>query len=86
MMKKKKSVKKPKRISVALSLRDYEKLSAVACRDNTTRAIAAKRMIKTQLAAIVLEKQKKSAANQLGLFDSVQIDIFNKTSKVMSDL
>ena len=82
-MNKKKHSKKAKRIVVTLSSRDYEKLSAIACRDKATRPVVAKRLIKSQLAAIVIEKQQKVVANQLGLFDSVQIDILGGTSKVV---
>ena len=64
-MKKKKKKNKPKRIVVTLSARDYEKLTD----------------IKSQLAAIVIEKSQKVAANQLGLFDTLQLDIMGGVSK-----
>ncbi|MCR5065214.1 MAG: hypothetical protein K6A67_05530 [Bacteroidales bacterium] len=82
MNKKKKNSKKAKRIVVTLSSRDYEKLSEIARRDKATRPIIAKRLIRNQLATITIEKQQKAVANQLGLFDSVQIDILGGTSKV----
>lgn len=82
MNKKKKNSKKAKRIVVTLSSRDYEKLSEIARRDNATRPVIAKRLIRNQLATITIEKQQKAVANQLGLFDSVQIDILGGTSKV----
>ena len=78
---KKKKKNKPKRIVVTLSNRDYAKLSEIARRDNATRPVVAKRLIRNQLAAIVIEKQQKAVANQLGLFDSVQLDILGGTSK-----
>lgn len=67
---------------VTLSSRDYEKLTEIARRDNATRPVVAKRMIKKQLASIAVEKQQKAVANQLGLFDTVQLDILGGTSKV----
>lgn len=82
MNKKKKNSKKAKRIVVTLSSRDYEKLSEIARRDKATRPVIAKRLIRNQLATITIEKQQKAVANQLGLFDSVQIDILGGTSKV----
>lgn len=82
MNKKKKNSKKAKRIVVTLSSRDYEKLSEIARRDKATRPVIAKRLIRNQLATITIEKQQKVVANQLGLFDSVQIDILGGTSKV----
>lgn len=81
-MLKKKKKNKPKRIVVTLSSRDYDKLTDIARRDKATRPVVAKRLIRSQLAAIVIEKQQKAVANQLGLFDSVQIDILGGTSKV----
>ena len=82
MNKKKKNSKKAKRIVVTLSSRDYEKLSEIARRDKATRPVIAKRLIRNQLATITIEKQQKAVANQLGLFDCVQIDILGGTSKV----
>lgn len=82
MNKKKKNSKKAKRIVVTLSSRDYEKLSEIARRDKATRPVIAKRLIRNQLATFTIEKQQKAVANQLGLFDSVQIDILGGTSKV----
>lgn len=81
-MQKKKKKNKPKRIVVTLSNRDYAKLSEIARRDKTSRSIVARRLIRSQLAAVVIEKQQKVAANQLGLFDSVQIDILGGTTKM----
>lgn len=79
---KKKKKNRPKRIVLTLSNRDYEKLTDIARRDKATRPVVAKRLIRSQLAAIVIEKQQKVAANQLGLFDTVQLDILGGTSRV----
>ena len=81
MKKNKKNSKKAKRIVVTLSSRDYEKLSEIAHRDKATRPVVAKRLIRSQLAIIAIEKQQKVAANQLGLFDVVQLDILGGMTK-----
>jgi len=80
-MKKKKPAKKAKKLLVTLPYTDFEKLSAVAKMQGVSRPLAAKRLIKAQLAALAVEKQQHQAKNQLGLFDSMQLDIFNGTSK-----
>lgn len=80
-MKKKKPVKKAKKIIVTLSVTDFDKITALAKSQHTSRPIAARRLIKSQLLTMAFEKQARNARNQLGLFDSMQIDIFNGTSK-----
>lgn len=81
-MKKKKGQKKAKKITIALSSRDYEKLTRYAKQKNISRPLAAKRLLRSQLALLTMEKVTKQPKNQLGLFDSLQIDIFDKVSKV----
>lgn len=80
-MKKKRVKNKAKKITVSLSVRDYEKITQYAKEQNISRPLAAKRLLRAQLAKIQTEKVERQAKNQLGLFDSVQIDIFNNTSK-----
>ena len=82
-MKKKKVAKKAKKIVVTLSERDFEKLSSYAKSQGKSRSIIAKRMLKTEIASLAVEKQKQASKNQLGLFDSMQIDIFNGVSKTV---
>lgn len=82
-MKKKKSTKKAKKVIVTLSARDYDKLTLLAQKQNVSRPLVAKRLLRAQLSTLVLEKQQKQSENQLGLFDSMQIDIFNGTSKTV---
>lgn len=82
-MKKKKPTKKAKKITVTLPYTDYEKLSAFAESQGASRPIVAKRLIKAQLALLAVEKQQRLTKNQLGLFDSMQLDIFNGTSKTV---
>ncbi len=80
-MKKKKTAKKTKKITVSLTLRDFEKITMLAKEQKTSRPIVAKRLMKSQLASIQIEKNENLAKNQLGLFDSMQIDIFDNRSK-----
>ncbi len=82
-MKKKKSSKKAKKVIVTLSARDYDKLTLLAQKQNVSRPLVAKRLLRAQLSTLALEKQQKQSENQLGLFDSMQIDIFNGTSKTV---
>lgn len=82
-MKKKKSTKKAKKVIVTLSARDYDKLTLLAQKQNVSRPLVAKRLLRAQLSTLALEKQQKQLENQLGLFDSMQIDIFNGTSKTV---
>ena len=82
-MKKKKSTKKVKKVIVTLSARDYDKLTLLAQKQNVSRPLVAKRLLRAQLSTLALEKQQKQSENQLGLFDSMQIDIFNGTSKTV---
>lgn len=74
---------KGKRMSLTLSDRDYAKLTEYARIHNVTRPLAAKRLIREQLASLQVDKQNSVSKNQLGLFDSLQIDIFNSTSKTV---
>ncbi|MBP5515961.1 MAG: hypothetical protein J6X86_03330 [Bacteroidales bacterium] len=80
-MKSKKRKSKGKKLSMTLSERDFVKLTEYARIHNITRPLAAKRLIREQLASLHVEKQRLVSKNQLGLFDSLQIDIFNSTSK-----
>lgn len=77
-MKKKSTKKNAKKIVVSLSERDFKKLGEYAKTHGTTRSIAAKRMIHLQLAALQSVKSDNAPKNQLGLFDSVQLNIFDK--------
>lgn len=80
-MKKKKNTKKAKKITVTLSYTDYERISALAKTQRVSRPLLAKRLLRAQLSALAVSSTKKEAKNQLGLFDSMQLDIFNNTSK-----
>lgn len=78
-MKNKKNIKK--KIVVSLSLRDYNKLTALAKKENALRPLMAKRLLCAKLSEITVEKTPQQSPNQLGLFDSLQYDIFNGASK-----
>ena len=80
-MKKKKNTKNAKKITVTLSYTDYERISALAKTQRVSRPLLAKRLLRAQLSALAVSSTKKEAKNQLGLFDSMQLDIFNNTSK-----
>ena len=77
--KKKKTARR--KVILSLSVRDYEKLTLLAQRQQVSRPLLARRMVRAQLAVAAIEAKPEAARNQLGLFDSVQIDIFEGTSK-----
>ena len=83
---KQKPVKKPrvKRYTVALSEREVRRLTLYAEAEGTDRPTALHRLVALSLRSAVEEIPQggRVAVNQLGLFDSVQIDIFNNTHKV----
>ncbi|MBR3528181.1 MAG: hypothetical protein IKN84_00805 [Bacteroidales bacterium] len=80
-MKAKKPVKKVRKITVSLCERDFEKITELARQQNVVRPLVAKRLLHEQLATIEIAKRQSDSKNQLGLFDSLQINIFNETSK-----
>lgn len=75
--------KKPKKvkISVTLSEREGELLKLYAAEQGTSRPAALRRILRERLKDYVQQLAKEGPKNQLGLFDSVQIDIFNNTSR-----
>lgn len=78
-------VKKAKRFSIALSDREGELLKLFCADHNMTRSVAIRRILREHLKQYEIELSKQQPANQLGLFDSVQIDIFNNTSITKKD-
>ncbi len=80
-MKKKKTTKKAKKITISIAARDYEKLTLLAKSQHSSRPVVARRLIKSQLALVTMEKQAKNAENQLGLFDTLQLDILGGVGK-----
>ena len=72
-------------MSISLSAREKEVLSLYASELGLSRPIALRRMVKRQLKEFLHTRSMGAAtpANQLDIFDSVQIDIFNNTSKTL---
>lgn len=74
-----KNVKKKKYV-IALSEREMQALSDYAIEMDVTRPLALRSIVKTYLK----EYEKRSIThvpdNQLSLFDSIQLDIFNNTT------
>lgn len=74
---------KVKRYTVALNERDMRRLTAYAAACGADRPTALARLIKNSLRDVKVSlSDDGSDSNQLRLFDSVQIDIFNNTTKV----
>ena len=79
-------VRKPrlKRYIVALSESEMRRLTRFAAESKVDRPTALHRLISQSLRNAVAELPQKTtlAPNQLSLFDSLQIDIFDNTHKV----
>ena len=83
-MPKKNAKRRGKKLTLTLSERDAAALVRYATQHKLTRAVAARRMIHEALASWH-ETADAEPHNQLGLFDSIQIDIFNQTHKPTLD-
>lgn len=79
---KKVGARKAKKISITLPEREGELLKRYAQEFGTTRPAAARKMILTALRQYKVSAAKAEPKNQLGLFDTLQVDIFNNTSKL----
>ncbi len=79
-----KSMKKPrvKRYTLTLSEMEMRRLNVYAEQSGIDRPTALHRIVSQALRQIELSSQGQCDTNQLGLFDSLQIDIFNNTSRV----
>lgn len=77
-MKKKMNTKK---VEVTLWEHDLQSLQSYCDATGLTRAVAIRHLVREGLKEVATGKAPQEARNQLGLFDSVQIDIFNQTSK-----
>ncbi len=73
--------KKGKKVSFVLSERDSRILLAEAQRRGVRFSLAARQLLHTQLQQCAQSAESVVSDNQLNIFDSVQIDIFNRTSK-----
>ena len=78
---KKAKAKKNKKISITLPEREGEVLKVYAKELGITRPAAVKRIVRETLKQYKTALAKAEPKNQLGLFDSLQVDIFNNTSK-----
>lgn len=84
-MKSSRSKAKPKKISITLPAWEGEMLKSYAKRHQTTCPAAAHKMIRQALRQFKSEMKDMAKAepeNQLNIFDSIQVDIFNNTAKV----
>jgi len=79
-----KKSKKPKLKKYTLTLTESEvrRLTAYAEDSGIDRPVALHRIVSQMLRQYSLAPATRHDKRQLGLFDSVQIDIFNNTSKV----
>ena len=83
-MKSSHSKAKKKRVIVTLPEREGEMLKAYAKKHRTTCPAAVHRMVKEALKQFKSEQNtlaKAEPKNQLNIFDSIQVDIFNNTSR-----
>lgn len=80
-MQKKAPKPKNKKIALTISERDYSILRNLASKQNCAPGIVARRILKEKLREQGRNSLSQGPENQLGLFDSLQIDIFNNTSK-----
>ena len=79
---KKPKIPKPKKYILTLSEREVLRLDAYAANSGIDRPTALHRLVKQSLRQLSAAPIDSRDANQLGLFDTLQIDIFNNTSKV----
>jgi len=79
--------KKPKlkKYTLTLSEREALRLGRYADAAGVSRPLALQRLMKQALREAADLPAGKEDTNQLGLFDTLQIDIFNNTSKVVKE-
>ena len=79
---KKAKTRKAKKISITLPEREGEMLKLYAKENGTTKPAAVRRMVIAALRQYKSNAAKHQPKNQLELFDTIQVDIFNNTSKL----
>ncbi len=85
-MKKKTDKKRARRYTIALSECEVRRLTRYADASGIDRPTALHRLLSQSLRNAVTDNNANNPdPGQLGLFDSVQIDIFNNTHKVAKD-
>ena len=77
----KKKTNKGKKVEVTLWEHDLRLLQRYSEQTGLSRAVAIRHLVREGLKELDLPVNVPEAKNQLGLFDSMQIDIFNNTSK-----
>lgn len=78
----KQKMPKPKKYTLTLSERESARLGAYADSCGISRPLALQRLMKQALRQVADIPASSKDANQLGLFDTLQIDIFNNTAVV----
>lgn len=78
----KQKMPKPKKYTLTLSERESARLGAYADSCGISRPLALQRLMKQALRQVADIPANSKDANQLGLFDTLQIDIFNNTAVV----
>lgn len=78
-------MQKKHKMIISFSAKEREVLSLYASEMGVSRPVALRRIVKRQLREYLRNHNLVSdvPANQLDIFDSVQIDIFNNTSKTI---
>lgn len=71
-----------KKYTLTLSEPEVRRLTAYAAESGIERPVALHRIVSQALRAYEAAPPNRRDKRQLGLFDSVQIDIFNNTTKV----
>lgn len=78
----KKKTPKPKKYTLTLTERESARLGAYADNSGISRPQALQRLMKQALRQVADVPTDRQDENQLGLFDSLQIDIFNNTQAI----
>ncbi len=73
--------KKSKKFSISLSLKEGEILNLYAKNHGLSRPAAIRKILKENLQPYAEQMAKMGPENQLGLFDTLQIDIFDNQLK-----
>lgn len=76
---------KLKRYTLTLTEADLGRLGVYAERNGIDRPTALHRLMKQALRDVAAAPASRGDKNQLGLFDTLQIDIFNNTAVVKGD-
>lgn len=73
---------KPRKYTLTLSERESARLGSYADSCGLTRPQALQRLMKQAMRQLAVVPDDNRDVNQLGLFDTLQIDIFNNATKV----